>query len=272
MKSEKRNLYIIEVLGLLLGLLWLSPFYLMLVNAFKTKKEIFMSVLGLPEALATENFVRAFADLDFIRSLFNSIIVTIGSLAVIIIFSSMAGYVLARNKSKLSGAILLVFVAAMLIPFQSVMIPLVSLFGSVNMLNHAGLIFMYLGFGCSLSIFLYHGAMTGISKSLDEAAIVDGANRFQVFWYIIFPLLKPISVTVGILNTIWIWNDYLLPSLILGESSATIPLKMFFFFGQFTKQWHLALAGLTLAIIPVIIGYFFAQKQIIKGVAEGAVK
>ena len=94
----------------------------------------------------------------------------------------------------------------------------------------------------------------------------------MVFWFIIFPLLKPISVTVAILNVIWIWNDYLLPSLILGESSATIPLKMFFFFGQYTKQWHLALAGLTLAIIPVIIGYFFAQKQIIKGVAEGAVK
>ncbi len=272
MKSKKRNLFLIEIFGLLLGLLWLSPFYLMLVNAFKTKKEIFMSVLGFPEALATENFVKAFEDLDFINSLVNSLIISVLSIVVIVVFSSMAGYALARNKSKLSAALLLVFVAAMLIPFQSVMIPLVSLFGSVNMLNQAGLIFMYLGFGCSLSIFLYHGAMTGISKSLDEAAIVDGANKFQVFWLIIFPLLKPISVTVAILNVIWIWNDYLLPSLILGESSATIPLKMFFFFGQYTKQWHLALAGLTLAIIPVIIGYFFAQKQIIKGVAEGAVK
>ncbi|WP_226528645.1 carbohydrate ABC transporter permease [Metabacillus niabensis] len=272
MKSSKRNLFLIEIFGLLLGLLWLSPFYLMLVNAFKTKKEIFMSVLSFPEALATENFVRAFDDLDFVNSLVNSLIISVCSIAVIVIFSSMAGYALARNKSKLSSALLLVFVAAMLIPFQSVMIPLVSLFGSANMLNQAGLIFMYLGFGCSLSIFLYHGAMTGISKSLDEAAIVDGANKFQVFWFIIFPLLKPISVTVAILNVIWIWNDYLLPSLILGESSATIPLKMFFFFGQYTKQWHLALAGLTLAIIPVIIGYFFAQKQIIKGVAEGAVK
>jgi len=142
----------------------------------------------------------------------------------------------------------------------------------LDLLNRAGLIFMYLGFGSSLSIFLYHGAMTGISQSLDEAAFIDGANKFQVFRHIIFPLLKPISVTVGILNVIWIWNDYLLPSLILGDSTATIPLKMFFFFGQYTKQWHLALAGLTIAIIPVIIGYFFAQKQIIEGVSEGAVK
>ncbi len=272
MKSSKRNHYLIEFFGLILALLWLSPFYLMIVNAFKTKKEIFTGVLGFPKEFTTENFVQAFVDLDFMRSLFNSTVITVASVGIIILFSAMAGYALARNKSKLSGLIFLAFVAAMLIPFQSVMIPLVSLFGKADMLNQAGLIFMYLGFGSSLSIFLYHGAMTGISVSLDEAAIIDGANRFQVFWHIIFPLLKPISVTVGILNVIWIWNDYLLPSLILSDSAATIPLKMFLFFGQYTKQWHLALAGLTIAIIPVIIGYFFAQKQIIEGVSEGAVK
>lgn len=270
--ESKRRLYILEIVGILLGLLWLAPFYLMIVNAFKTKKEIFMGVLGFPEKWTTANFVEAFIDLDFLNSLFNSLLITFVSVGIIIFFSSMAGYALARNKSKLSSVILLLFVSAMLIPFQSVMIPLVSLFGKADMLNRAGLIFMYLGFGSSLSLFLYHGAMTGISNALDEAAIMDGANKFQVFYHIIFPLLKPISVTVGILNTIWIWNDYLLPSLILGESNATIPLKMFYFFGQYTKQWHLALAGLTIAIIPVIIGYFFAQKQIIKGVAEGAVK
>lgn len=272
MSKDKKNLFSIEVLGLLLGLIWIAPFYLMIVNALKTKKQIFSGVLGLPDALALGNFVQAFADLEFLKSLFNSVLITGFSVAVIIIFSAMAGYALARNKSKLSGGLFFVFVAAMLIPFQSVMIPLVSIFGQGNMLNAAGLIFMYLGFGCSLSIFLYHGAMTSIPKSLDEAAIIDGANRFQLFWYIIFPLLKPISVTVGILNVIWIWNDYLLPSLVLNEANATIPLKMFFFFGEYTKQWHLALAGLTLAIIPVIIFYFFAQKQILKGVSEGAVK
>lgn len=272
MKHSKRNLYILEIFGVSLALLWLSPFYLMIANAFKTKKEIFTDVLGLPKELTTANFVQAFIDLDFLKSLFNSVIITILGVGVIIIFSSMAGYALARNKSKLSGIILLVFVAAMLIPFQSVMIPLVSIFGKADMLNRTGLIFMYLGFGSSLSIFLYHGAMTGISNSMDEAAIIDGANKFQVFCKIIFPLLKPISVTVGILNVIWIWNDYLLPSLILSDSSATIPIKMFLFFGQYTKQWHLALAGLTIAVIPVIIGYFFAQKQIIEGVSEGAVK
>ncbi|MBN9655145.1 ABC transporter permease subunit [Halobacillus litoralis] len=270
--KEKRNLISIEILGLLLGLIWIAPFYLMIVNAFKTKRDIFSGVLGFPEEAVFSNFVEAFIDLAFLKSLFNSVLITGLSIAIIILFSSMAGYALARNKSKLSGIIFFIFVAAMLIPFQSVMIPLVSIFGQADMLNAGGLIFMYLGFGCSLSIFLYHGAMTGISKSMDEAAIIDGANRFQTFWYIIFPLLKPISVTVAILNVIWIWNDYLLPSLVLSESNATIPLKMFYFFGQYTKQWHLALAGLTIAILPVIIGYFFAQKQIINGVSEGAVK
>ncbi|WP_409252856.1 carbohydrate ABC transporter permease [Bacillus sp. SCS-153A] len=271
MKSKRKSIGI-EILAILLGLLWLSPFYLMLVNAFKTKKEIFMGVLGMPDELEFSNFVQAFEELDFLNSLFYSLLITVISIVIIVFFSSMAGYALARNKSKLSSVLLLIFVAAMLIPFQSVMIPLVSIFGQVDMLNPAGLIFMYLGFGCSLSIFLYHGAMTGVSASLDEAATIDGANKFQVFTRIIFPLLKPISVTVAILNTIWIWNDYLLPSLVLSQDTATIPLKMFFFFGQYTKQWHLALAGLTLAIIPVIVGYFFAQKQIIEGVSEGAVK
>jgi raffinose/stachyose/melibiose transport system permease protein len=161
----------------------------------------------------------------------------------------------------------------MLIPFQSVMIPLVTVFGRFEMLNQGGLIFMYIGFGASLSIFLYHGALNNIPKSLDEAATIDGANRFQVFWFIIFPILKPITVTVAILNIIWIWNDYLLPSLVINTpGSETIPLKMFFFFGEYTKQWHLAMAGLTLAIVPVIIFYFFAQRSIIKGVSDGAVK
>lgn len=272
MRSEKKSKVFVLIIGLLLALLWLSPFYLMIINAFKTKREIFAGVLALPETFVFDNFVEAFEELDFLQSFFNSLFITVLSVAIIILFASMAGYALARNKSKLSSVLFFVFVAAMLIPFQSVMIPLVSIFGEFNMLNPGGLIFMYLGFGCSLSIFLFHGAMTGISKSLDEAAIIDGANRFQVFWYIIFPLLRPIAVTVGILMTIWIWNDYLLPSLVIGEKYATIPLKMFMFFGQYTRQWHLALAGLTIAILPVIIGYFFAQKQIIKGVSEGAIK
>jgi maltose transport system permease protein len=265
--------WLLEILGVLLGLLWLSPFYLMLVNSFKTKREIFSDTLKLPEVFTFDNYIEAFNELTFLKTFMNSVIITVVSVAIIIIFSSMAAYALSRNKSKMSTIIFFMFVAAMLIPFQSVMIPLITIFGKIELLNRVGIIFMYLGFGASLSIFLYHGTLSGIPKSLDEAATIDGANRFQIFWHIIFPMLKPITVTVAILNTIWIWNDYLLPSLVINqEGMETIPLKMYFFFGEYTKQWHLALAGLTIAIIPVIIAYFFAQREIIKGISEGAVK
>ncbi len=269
---NKRN-WKLEILGILLGILWLVPFYLMFVNSFKTKKEIFMDVTSPPEQWGFDNYVTAFQELDFMQTLFNSLLITVTSVILIIIFSAMAAYALSRAKSRLSTVLFFIFVAAMLIPFQSVMIPLVTVFGQFEMLNRGGLIFMYIGFGASLSIFLYHGALNNIPQSLDEAARIDGANRWQVFWHIIFPMLKPITVTVAILNIIWIWNDYLLPSLVINKTgSETIPLKMFFFFGEYTKQWHLALAGLTLAIVPVIIFYFFAQRSIIKGVSEGAVK
>jgi len=245
----------------------------MIVNSFKTKKEIFTDTLSLPAVFSLENYYEAFERLSFLQTFLNSIVITGLSVGIIIIFSSMAAYSLSRNKSKISSILFFVFIAAMLIPFQSVMIPLVSIFGKLDMLNRIGIIFMYLGFGSSLSIFLFYGALSGIPKTIDEAARIDGASNLQIFWHIIFPMLKPITVTVGILNTIWIWNDYLLPSLVINQQGMeTIPLKMFYFFGEYTKQWHLALAGLTLAIIPVIIGYFLAQKHIIKGVSEGAIK
>ncbi|WP_313892133.1 carbohydrate ABC transporter permease [Psychrobacillus sp.] len=270
---RKKYLIPLEILGVLLALLWLAPFYLMIVNSLKTKREIFEDTLKLPSSVTFDNYVQAFSELDFFRTFANSLIITGASVVLIIIFSAMAAYALSRAKSRISTVIFFLFVAAMLIPFQSVMIPLVTIFGKFEMLNRVGIIFMYIGFGASLSIFLYHGALNSIPKTLDEAATIDGANRFQVFWYIIFPMLKPITVTVGILNTIWIWNDYLLPSLVINQKGMeTIPLKMFFFFGEYTKQWHLALAGLTLAIIPIIIAYFFAQREIIKGVSDGAVK
>ncbi|SFG67677.1 carbohydrate ABC transporter permease [Sporolactobacillus nakayamae] len=273
MKSKHFSNRMIMVVSFMLGLLWLMPFYLMVVNSLKTKKDIFTNTLGLPNPFTGSNYPDAMQQLDFIKSLVNSLLITLVSVVVIIIFSSMAAYALARTKRRISGIIFLVFAAAMLIPFQSVMIPLVSIFGKVHMLNRIGIVFMYLGFGSSLSIFLYHGSLKSIPVAMDEAARMDGCNRWQTFWYIIFPMLKPITVTVAILNSIWIWNDYLLPSLVINApNTQTIPLKMFFFFGEYTKQWNLALAGLAISIIPIIIFYFFMQKQIMKGMTQGSVK
>lgn len=271
MKKTKK--IIMSICSIALAIIWMFPFYLMVVNSFKTKKEIFTNTLGTPNEATIENYPKAFENLDFLKTLGNSLLITVVSVICIVVLASLASYALQRVKSKYSDVVFMLFVAAMLIPFQSVMIPLVTIFGKAQSLNTAGLIFMYIGFGTSMSIFLYHGAMKAIPQALDEAAIIDGASRIQIFRYVIFPMLKPTTVTVALLNTMWIWNDYLLPSLVINkEGTQTIPLKMFFFFGEYTKQWHLALAGLVIAIIPVIIFYFIMQKQIIAGVADGAVK
>lgn len=264
---------ILYIIGVTLGLLFLSPFYILIINSFKSKKEIFESSIKFPTEWIFDNYAEAFEKLDFIKALSMSLIVSIISIVVIVIFTSMAAWTLQRTKGKISGVIFMIFVFSMLVPFQAVMLPLVRIMGKLNMLNVPGLIFMYLGFGSALSIFLYHGFVKSIPRDLDDAAMIDGCNKFQTFWYIIFPLLKPTTVTVVILNLVWIWNDYLLPSLVINKSGTqTIPLKTFYFFGQFTKQWPLALAGLVITIIPVIIFYSIAQKQIIRSITEGSVK
>jgi raffinose/stachyose/melibiose transport system permease protein len=267
------------LLGTILAIIWIFPFYLMLTNSFKTQNGIFRDVIGLPimsgkmKSFSTANYPNALADLNFFQTCLNSLLITIVSTLIIVVFASMAAYALERVSFKFSTVIFMLFTAAMLVPFQSVMIPLIATYGKLEMLNRMGLVFMYLGFGSSLAIFLYHGAIRGIPRSLDEAATIDGAGKFMVFWRVIFPMLGPTTVTVAILNVMWIWNDYLLPSLVINSpTTQTIPLSMFYFFGQYTKQWSLALAGLIIAIIPVIIFYFFMQKKIIKGVSEGAVK
>jgi len=274
MKLKKRfKSFLVVLIGLLTSLIWIYPFYLVVVNSFKTKAEIFTNTLGLPKKLTLDNYPEAFKELDFIQSFTNSLLISIVSIFLLVVFSSMAAYALSRNRSKLSSFIYFSFAIVILVPFQSIMIPLISIFGKLDMLNRAGLIFMYLGLGSSLAIFLYYGALRSISTSLDEAAIIDGANRFQIYRYIIFPMLKPTTVTVIVLNAIWIWNDYLLPSLVINkEGMYTIPLKVFYFFGEYSKQWHLALAALVIAIIPVIIVYIFLQKYVIKGISEGAIK
>lgn len=261
------------IFSCLLGLLFLSPFYIIIVNSFKTKRELFQSALSFPSTFNVNNYKQAFKQLDFLNSVFHSLLITVVSVSLIIVFASMAAWMLERTKSKISNIIFMMFIASMIIPFQAVMLPLVRLMGKLHLLSMGGIMFMYLGFGASLSVFLYHGFVKSIPKELDEAATIDGCSKFQIFWYIIFPLLKPISITVAILNTVWIWNDYLLPSLVINKpDTLTIPLKTFFFFGQYTKQWNLALAALVLVIIPVIIFYFVAQKHIIKSVTSGSIK
>lgn len=271
MKTKKDKILII--IGLILTLIWFYPFFLIVSNSLKTKAEIFENTLNLPAGLNFENYNEAFVQLDLVNTLGNSLFITIGAIVLIIFASSMLAYALSRNTSKLSSAMYFFVAVGLLVPFQGIMIPLISLFGEINLLNRTGLIIMYLGLATSMATFLYYGALRGIPKSLDEAAIIDGATSFQVYRKVIFPLLKPTTVTIIILNSIWFWNDYLLPSLVVNkEGMYTIPLKMFYFFGEYNKQWHLALAALVIVIIPIIILFLFLQKHIIKGITDGSVK
>lgn len=266
--------FILEIFAIILGLLFLVPFYYVISNSLKPFADILTNTSALPKVLQFENYVSAFEKLDFLRVFSNSLIITITSNVVLVIFCSMAAYMLVRTKKKISNIIFMAFVAAMIIPFQSIMIPLIKTASSLNLLNSMwGLVIMYLGFGSGMTIFLYHGFIKGIPIELEEAAIIDGCSRFGVFWRIVFPLLKPITVTIVILNSLWIWNDYLLPSLVLQNPDLrTIPLATFFFFGQYTKQWDLALAALMLGIIPLLLFFFAMQKHIIKGITSGSIK
>lgn len=265
---------IVEILAILLGLIFLVPFYYVFSNSLKPFAEILTNTSALPKVLMFDNYVNAFEKLNFLTVFKNSLIITIGSNIVLVIFCSMAAYMLVRTKKKISNIIFMTFVAAMIIPFQSLMIPLIKTAGSLGLLNSMwGLVFMYLGFGSGMTIFLYHGFIKGIPLELEEAAIIDGCSRFGVFWRIVFPLLKPITVTIVILNSLWIWNDFLLPSLVLQDPELrTIPLATFFFFGQYTKQWDLALAALVIGIIPLLIFFFTMQKHIIQGITSGSIK
>lgn len=276
--SYTGKLKLLEVSAWALLILYMAPFYLMFINSFKTRREIFANTTGLPDKWIFKNYLDAIKRMDMVSSFTNSMIITVGSVALIILFSSMAAWVLVRNKTKKSKIIFYVFTSGMIVPFQAVMLPLVKWMaklevGPIKMLGtHYGLIFMYIGFGVSMSIFLYHGFIKGIPEEIEEAATIDGCSRWQTFVKIIIPLLKPTTVTVAVLNSIWVWNDFLLPFLTVNGKINTIPLAMNNFFGAFSKQWELAMAALILAIIPIVIFYFFVQKQIIAGIVQGSIK
>lgn len=264
----------------LLALLFLSPIYIMIVNSFKTRAELYDNALALPQSFSFQYFEAAMKKMNFLTVLGNSTFVTVVTVIFVIVLSSMTAWMLVRTDNRLSQLMFMAFISTMLIPFQTLMMPLMQVMDWIRtylhipMLNtHGGLIFMNIGFHASIAVFLYHGFIKSIPIALEEAATLDGCSKFGVFWRIVFPMLKTITITVAILDVISTWNDYLLPSLTLSDKGLrTIQLSTFYFFGEFTIVWNQAMAGLTLTIIPVVIFYAVAQKYIIKGIAEGAVK
>ncbi len=282
---SKSSRYILEALTIALVIFFLIPLVLVIINAAKDNNEIFRSPAALPEnwgnIWANITNIWTNPNIRYSQALMNSVIVTFFSLMGITISSAMAAWVLVRTKTKTSMFIFLLFVAAMVIPFQVVMFPLVRWFSIVQnatgiqlLRSYTGIVIAYMGFGSSLSIFLFHGFIKSIPLDIEEAAYVDGCGKIKTFFYIVLPILKPIYVTVLILNGIWIWNDYLLPMLVLGKGTAvqTIPLAVSNFAGAFVTSYDLLLTAILMAIVPVIFFFILAQKYIIKGMVEGSVK
>ena len=276
---------ITEALTLAVMVMFLVPLFLVLINAAKTNNEIIAAPLSLPTdwSVLFKNITTIWnnPNLRYSQALVNSFVITTFSLVGITIFSAMAAWVLLRTKTKLSTAILMLFIAAMVIPFQVVMFPLVKWFGifqsvtGIQMLrSYTGIIIAYIGFGSSLSIFMFHGFMKSIPHEIEEAAYVDGCGKFKTFFLIVLPILKPIYVTILILNGIWIWNDFLLPMLVLGKGTPvqTLPLAVNNFAGAFLVSWDLMMTTILMALVPIIVFFLAAQKHIIKGMVEGSVK
>jgi raffinose/stachyose/melibiose transport system permease protein len=262
-----------------LMLVFLLPFVLLVMNAFKSNAQIIESPLSLPTSLSFDNFIIAMNKMNYYDSFINSLKIIAISLLSIIITSSMAAYYFVRNKTSYSKICFFALVASMSIPFQAIMIPLVSVYGKelglIQSYPHSTLIFMYIGFGAPLAIFIYHGFIKSIPLELEEAALIDGCNTRQMFFKIIFPVLEPTTVTIAILDILWIWNDFLLPSLILqngGQTKMTLPLAIRVFQGTFSSDYEMFLPAILSVIVPILFIYLFMQKYIIDGVTQGSIK
>lgn len=278
MKKSKRvgNNAIFFVL-LALSVLFLVPIIIVIINSFKSRIYISSQPLKLPNAetfVALENYINGVTSSDFFSAFLRSLFITVVSVILIVLFASMAVWYIVRSNSKITKGIYYMLVFSMIVPFQMVMYTMTYVTNRANLDNVFGITFVYLGFGAGLSVFMLCGFIKSIPLEIEEAAMIDGASPIQAFFTVVFPMLKPTAITVAILNTMWIWNDYLLPYLVLGSDKKTIPvaiqLAMQGAYGSADYGGFMAM--LVLAIVPIIIFYIFCQKYIIKGVVAGAVK
>ncbi|MDD7370173.1 MAG: carbohydrate ABC transporter permease [Firmicutes bacterium] len=228
------------------------------------------------KGLSFDNFVKAFTQMDFPSAFGNSLVITVSATILVTILATMLAYYIVRNNNQISKITFALMVASMIIPFQAIMIPLVSIYGgTLNILNHrVTLIFMHTGFSMSMSVFMFHGFIKeNVPMALEEAAYIDGCTHGQTFFKIVMPLLKPVISTMVILNSMAFWNDFLLPSLVLTDKKLlTLPLSTYSFYGTYSADYGTIMAGLLLCVIPILILYIVLQKQIIGGVVAGAVK
>lgn len=273
---KKKNNILLYIILTVLSVLFLAPIFIVLYNSFKGKLYISRTPFALPNATTfsgLDNYINGIEKTGFISAFGLSVFITICSTAVIILFTSMTAWYITRVKSKVTSILYYLFVFSMIVPFQMVMFTMSKIANMLSLDNPIGIIIIYLGFGAGLSVFMFSGFVKSIPIDIEEAAMIDGCNPIQTFFLIVLPLLKPIAITVAILNVMWIWNDYLLPTLVLGSDYKTLPMAVQYLRGGYgAVDMGAMMAVLVLAIIPIVIFYLVCQKHIIEGVAAGAVK
>lgn len=261
-----------------LVVVFIAPILFIIINSFKGKFFISDAPFAMPTQetfVGIANYITGLEKTGFFSAIGWSFFITIGSVICIIFFTSMTAYYITRVKSKTTNLIYYLFVFSMIVPFQMVMFPMVKLADILKLANPVGMIFLYLGFGAGLSVFMFSGFIKSIPLEIEEAAMIDGCNPIQNYFKVVFPILKPTAITVAILNAMWIWNDYLLPYLVIGLSTdyKTIPVVVQMLVGSNgNRDMGAMMAMLVLSIVPIIIFYLACQKYIIEGVAAGAVK
>jgi raffinose/stachyose/melibiose transport system permease protein len=260
----------------ILAVLYLAPIFIVLLNSFKGRFFISDAPFALPNHdtfVGILNYVSGIAKTGFIQAFGYSLFITVFSVATIVLFTSMTAWCITRVKSRMSSLLFYLLVYSMIVPFQMVMFTMSKMANIMHLDNPVGIIVLYLGFGAGLSVFVFSGFIKSIPLEIEEAATIDGCSPIQTFFLVVFPILKPIYITVAILNAMWIWNDYLLPYLVIGSNYRTIPIAVQYLQGGYgSRDMGAMMAMLVLAIIPIVLFYLTAQRHIIEGVVTGAVK
>ena len=277
MENNKKKSIIPTIILTILSLLWIYPIILILLNSLK--KESAITTTGVFELPLGEiwngftNYVASVTQMDFLKSFWYSLVISVMSVVLILLCCSMCAWYIVRVNGVLSKILYYLFIFSMVVPFQMVMFTLAKTADTLKLNTPYNICIIYLGFGAGLAVFMFTGFVKGIPLEIEEAALIDGCNPLQVFFKILIPILKPTIISTAILQLMWVWNDYLLPELVIGKEYKTIPVAVQYLKGGYgSRDMGALMAMLVLAIIPIIVFYLISQKHIIRGVIAGAVK
>ncbi len=271
---RNRSVILTFIFAVVMVVIFLYPFFLILINSFKTFGDLLTNPLGLPKEFSLKSYAIAWESMRYPKAFINTLVITVVAVAGKVLLGSMAGYKLQRTKKRYSRVIYLLCVSPMLIPFHSIMFPFMKIVTTLGFYGSiTGVIIIYLGF-TSFDIFLFYNFVSTVPTAIEESAVIDGAGPFRTYFQIVFPLLRPVTATVIVLASMSIWNDMLIPLLLINSKAATrtLTLSAIMFYGLYATKWHVALAGLILTILPIIFVFIVLQRFVVKGITAGAIK